>query len=36
MPATAFIDASGEIISVHNGQLSAEQLRDKIRDDLGV
>ena len=33
MPATAFIDSAGEIINVHNGQLTEESLREMI-DDL--
>ena len=33
MPATAFIDARGEIIDVHNGQLTGDQLREII-DEL--
>jgi cytochrome c biogenesis protein CcmG/thiol:disulfide interchange protein DsbE len=34
MPATAFISAEGEILKVHNGQLTAGALRDKIDEFL--
>jgi cytochrome c biogenesis protein CcmG, thiol:disulfide interchange protein DsbE len=35
MPATMFIDADGEIVTVHSGALTASQLRDLIETHLG-
>ena len=36
MPATMFVDASGEVVSVHSGALDADELRDLIESELGV
>jgi thiol-disulfide isomerase/thioredoxin len=36
MPTTVFIDASGEVVDVNSGALSADQLRAKIDDLFGV
>lgn len=36
MPATMFIDADGEIATVHSGALDADELRDLIGEHLGV
>lgn len=36
MPATMFIDADGEVVSVHSGALDADELRELIESELGV
>lgn len=36
MPATMFVDAGGEVVSVHSGALDAGELRDLIEEHLGV
>ena len=36
MPATMFVDADGEVVSVHSGALDADELRELIADELGV
>lgn len=36
MPATMFIDAEGEVVSVHSGALDADELRDLLESELGV
>ena len=36
MPSTMFIDARGEVVSVHSGALDADQLRDLLESELGV
>jgi len=35
MPATMFVDADGEVVSVHSGALDADELRDLIDEHLG-
>ena len=35
MPSTMFVDADGEIVSVHSGALDADELRDLIEEHLG-
>jgi len=34
MPTTAFLDAEGNIVEVHNGALDADELRDLVRRKL--
>jgi len=36
MPSTLFVDAEGEIVSVHSGALDADELRELISTELGV
>lgn len=36
MPSTMFVDADGEIVTVHSGALDADELRDLISSELGV
>lgn len=36
MPATLFVDADGEVVSVHSGALDTDQLRDLLESELGV
>ena len=36
MPSTMFVDADGEVVSVHSGALDAAQLRDLLESELGV
>ena len=36
MPATMFVDADGEVVTVHSGALDAGELRDLIEEHLGV
>lgn len=36
LPTTVLLDAGGEIVASHAGQLTADQLRDLIADELGV
>jgi thiol-disulfide isomerase/thioredoxin len=36
MPATVILDASGEVVDVHSGALTEEELRGKLSDLLGV
>lgn len=36
MPTTVFIDASGEVLDVHSGALTEDELRAKITDLFGV
>jgi thiol-disulfide isomerase/thioredoxin len=35
MPATMFVDADGEVVTVHSGALDADELRDLIEAHLG-
>lgn len=36
MPTTVFIDASGEVLEVHSGALTEDELRTKVSDLFGV
>ena len=36
LPATAFIAADGTVVEVHQGELTADELRELISSDLGV
>jgi thiol-disulfide isomerase/thioredoxin len=36
LPATVLLDADGQIVGRHNGELDADELRDLIADELGV
>lgn len=36
MPATMFIDGTGQVVSVHSGALDADELRDLLESELGV
>jgi len=36
MPATLFVDADGEVVTVHSGALEADELRDLIDEHLGA
>lgn len=36
MPTTVFIDARGEVVDVHSGALTEDELRDRISDLFGV
>lgn len=36
MPATIFVDADGEIVQVHNGELDREELETLLRDLFGA
>jgi thiol-disulfide isomerase/thioredoxin len=36
MPSTVFLDAAGEVVDVHSGPLTEDELRAKLRDLLGV
>ncbi|MBN2622562.1 MAG: hypothetical protein JXA83_04295, partial [Acidimicrobiales bacterium] len=36
MPTTVFIDAGGEVVDVHSGPLTEDELRDRISDLFGV
>ena len=36
MPSTMFVDADGDIVSVHSGALDADELRELISSELGV
>lgn len=36
MPATLFIDGTGEVVSVQSGALDADELRELLRSELGV
>ena len=36
MPSTVFLDAAGEVVDVHSGALTEEELRGKLSDLLGV
>ena len=36
MPSTMFIDADGDVVSLHAGALDAEALRDLLESELGV
>ncbi|HSP01950.1 MAG TPA: TlpA disulfide reductase family protein [Acidimicrobiales bacterium] len=36
MPSTMFVDADGEVVSLHAGALDADQLRDLLESELGV
>jgi cytochrome c biogenesis protein CcmG/thiol:disulfide interchange protein DsbE len=36
MPTTVFIDASGEVVDVHSGALTEDELRGKVTDLFGV
>jgi len=35
MPATMFVDADGEVVTVHSGALGPDELRDLIAEHLG-
>ena len=35
MPTTAIIDADGVVVDVHSGQLTADELRDRLAEVLG-
>jgi thiol-disulfide isomerase/thioredoxin len=36
LPTTVLLDADGEIVATHNGELDAGELRQLIADELGV
>jgi thiol-disulfide isomerase/thioredoxin len=36
LPTTLLVDADGRIVEVHSGELHADELRDLLREDLGV
>lgn len=36
MPSTMFVDADGDIVSIHSGALDADELRALIESELGV
>lgn len=36
MPATLFVGADGEVVSLHVGALDADELREKLESELGV
>ncbi len=36
LPTTVLIDAAGEVVAVHNGELDADQLRRLLADELGI
>jgi len=36
MPSTVILDASGEVVDVHSGALTEEELRGKLSDLLGI
>jgi len=36
LPTTVLLDADGEVVATHNGELDADQLRRLIADELGI
>jgi cytochrome c biogenesis protein CcmG/thiol:disulfide interchange protein DsbE len=36
LPTTVLLDADGEVVTVHSGQLDADDLRDLLADELGI
>jgi thiol-disulfide isomerase/thioredoxin len=36
LPTTALLDAEGEVVTTHNGELDADELRRLIADELGI
>lgn len=36
LPTTVLLDAEGEVVAVHNGELDADELRGLIADELGI
>lgn len=36
LPTTVLLDANGEILAAHNGQLDADDLRSILADELGI
>lgn len=36
LPTTVLLDADGEVVATHNGQLDADDLRDLLADELGI
>jgi thiol-disulfide isomerase/thioredoxin len=36
LPTTVLLDAAGNIVATHNGQLDADQLRSFLADELGI
>ncbi len=36
LPTTVLLDADGEVVAVHNGELDADELRQLLTDELGI
>jgi len=36
LPTTVLLDADGQIVALHNGELDADELRDLLADELGI
>jgi cytochrome c biogenesis protein CcmG/thiol:disulfide interchange protein DsbE len=36
LPTTVLLDADGQIVAMHNGELDADELRDLLADKLGI
>ena len=36
LPTTVLLDADGEVVAVHNGELDADELRRLLADELGI
>jgi thiol-disulfide isomerase/thioredoxin len=36
LPTTVLLDADGKIVRTHTGEISADELRDLLADDLGI
>lgn len=36
LPTTVLLDADGEIVALHNGELDADELRELLADELGI
>ena len=36
LPTTVLLDADGEIVATHNGELDADELRALLADELGI
>lgn len=36
LPTTVLLDADGQIVALHNGELDADELRELLADELGI
>ena len=36
LPTTVLLDADGQIVALHNGELDADDVRDLLADELGI
>ena len=36
LPTTVLLDAEGAVVTTHNGELDADELRALLADDLGI